>query len=118
MERIVKSMENKYLLLSLELVQEVFAEYDSPEEGKVVRQLVEEIRAKNIICRSWSLSWSICNGGVPSFSIRSLASVVSLNCFFNSVSEKYKVASLIFSLAQSVIAKSAHISFTLSLPIC
>ena len=46
MERIVKSMENKYLLLSLELVQEVFAEYDSPEEGKVVRQLVEEIRAK------------------------------------------------------------------------
>ncbi len=59
MERIVKSMENKYLLLSLELVQEVFAEYDSPEEGKVVRQLVEEIRAKNIICRSWSLSWSM-----------------------------------------------------------
>lgn len=59
MERIVKSMENKYLLLSLELVQEVFAEYDSPEEGKVVRQLVEEIRAKNIICRNWSLSWSM-----------------------------------------------------------
>lgn len=46
MKRIIKSMEDKYLLPSLELVQDVFAEYDSPEEGKVVRQLVEEIRAK------------------------------------------------------------------------
>ncbi len=46
MERIIKSMENKYLLPSLELVQEVFTEWDSPEEGKMVRQLVEEIRAK------------------------------------------------------------------------
>lgn len=39
-------MENKYLLESLELVQEVFSEWDSPEEGKVVRRLVEEIRVK------------------------------------------------------------------------
>ena len=39
-------MENKYLLLSLDLDQEVFSEWDSPEEGKIVRQLVEEIRAK------------------------------------------------------------------------
>ncbi len=46
MERIIKSMENKYLLPSLELVQEVFSEWDSPEEGRLVRQLVEEIRAK------------------------------------------------------------------------
>ena len=46
MERIIKSMENKYLLSSLELVQEVFSEWDSLEEGKVVRQLVEEILAK------------------------------------------------------------------------
>ena len=46
MKRIIKSMENKYLLPSLELVQEVFSEWDSPEEGKVVRQLVEEIRCK------------------------------------------------------------------------
>lgn len=46
MKRIIKSMENKYLLPSLELVQDVFAEYDSPKEGKVVRKLVEEIRAK------------------------------------------------------------------------
>ncbi len=46
MERIIKSMENKYLLPSLNLVQEVFAEYDSPKEGNVVRELVEEIRAK------------------------------------------------------------------------
>lgn len=46
MKRIIKSMENKYLLPSLQLVEDVFAKYDSPEEGKVVRQLVEEIRAK------------------------------------------------------------------------
>lgn len=46
MERIIKSMESKYLLPSLELVQDVFTEYDNPEEGKVVRQLVEEIRVK------------------------------------------------------------------------
>ncbi|MBD5169969.1 MAG: N-acetyltransferase [Oscillibacter sp.] len=46
MERIAKSMEDKYLLSSLELVEDVFAAWDSPEEGKVVRQLVEEIRSK------------------------------------------------------------------------
>lgn len=46
MERIIKSMENKYLLPSLDLVEHVFAKWDSPEEGSVVRQLVEEIRSK------------------------------------------------------------------------
>ena len=46
MERIIKSMEKKYLLPSLELVQAVFSEWDSREDGKVVRDLVEEIRAK------------------------------------------------------------------------
>lgn len=46
MERIIKSMEDKYLQPSLELVETVFAQWDSPEEGKVVRNLVEEIRSK------------------------------------------------------------------------
>ncbi|MBQ9983506.1 MAG: hypothetical protein IJP29_02850 [Lachnospiraceae bacterium] len=46
MKRIIKAMEKKYLFSSLELVQNVFTEYDSAEEGKLVRQLVEEIRAK------------------------------------------------------------------------
>ncbi len=46
MERIIKPMESKYLLSSLELVQEVFSEWDSPKEGRIVRQLIEEIRAK------------------------------------------------------------------------
>lgn len=46
MKRIIKAMENKYLHSSLEMVQEVFTEYDSPDEGKLVRRLVEEIRAK------------------------------------------------------------------------
>lgn len=46
MKRIIKNMESKYLLKSLDLVEDVFAKWDSPEEGKIVRQLVEEIRAK------------------------------------------------------------------------
>lgn len=46
MERVIKPMENKYLLPSLNLVEDVFSEWDSPEEGKMVRKLVEEIRAK------------------------------------------------------------------------
>lgn len=46
MERKIKSMENKYLLPSLDLVEDVFAKWDSPEEGKIVRQMVEEIRSK------------------------------------------------------------------------
>lgn len=46
MERIIKSIENKYLLSTLNLVEDVFTKWDSPEEGKVVRRLVEEIRSK------------------------------------------------------------------------
>ena len=46
MERMIKTMENKYLLPSLAFVEDVFAKWDSPEEGKVVRDLVEEIRRK------------------------------------------------------------------------
>lgn len=46
MERTIKPMENKYLLASLELVEDVFAKWANPEEGRTVRRLVEEIRAK------------------------------------------------------------------------
>ena len=46
MQRIIRSMEKKYLQPSLELVEDVFTKWDSPEEGKVVRNLVEEIRSK------------------------------------------------------------------------
>ena len=46
MQRTVRSMEDRYLLPSLELVEEVFSEWDSPQEGKTVRRLVEEIRSK------------------------------------------------------------------------
>lgn len=44
--RIVKSMEDKYLLPAAELVQAVFTDHENAEEGKVVRTLVEEIRSK------------------------------------------------------------------------
>ena len=46
MQRTIKAMEEKYLQPSLELVEDVFAKWDSLEEGKTVRNLVEEIRAK------------------------------------------------------------------------
>ena len=44
--RTIQSMEEKYLLPSLNLVEQVFTEFDCEAEGKMVRSLVEEIRAK------------------------------------------------------------------------
>ena len=46
MKRTVKSMEEKYLLPALELVEAVFTAHSDAEEGRLVRSLVEEIRAK------------------------------------------------------------------------
>ena len=46
MARIIKSMENKYLVPALELVETVFTQHSNAEEGKLVRALVEEIRSK------------------------------------------------------------------------
>ncbi len=46
MERIIKSMENKYLRPALAFVEDVFTKYKYSEEGRTVRQLVEEIRSK------------------------------------------------------------------------
>ena len=44
--RIIKSMEDKYLLPALELVEAVFTAHSDAQEGKLVRALVEEIRSK------------------------------------------------------------------------
>ena len=44
--RIIKCMQNKYLLPSLELVEDVFTKAYCEEEGKTVHRLVEEIRSK------------------------------------------------------------------------
>ena len=44
--RIIHAMSNKYLLPSLELVEKVFTEHQDEAEGRMVRQLIEEIRAK------------------------------------------------------------------------
>ena len=46
MERIIKSMEEKYLLPALELVESVFTASESAEDGALVRRLVAEIRGK------------------------------------------------------------------------
>ena len=42
--RTIKSMEDKYLLPALELVETVFTEHENADEGRLVRTLVEEIR--------------------------------------------------------------------------
>ena len=44
--RIIKSMEEKYLVPALELVEAVFTASECTENGKLVRSLVEEIRSK------------------------------------------------------------------------
>ena len=46
MERTIKSMEEKYLVPALELVEAVFTDHENAQEGKLVRHLVEEIRNK------------------------------------------------------------------------
>ncbi len=46
MERIIQSCSERYKTASLDLVEKVFTEHENAEEGKLVRQLVEEIRAK------------------------------------------------------------------------
>ena len=42
--RSIQAMEEKYLIPSLELVETVFSQYNCPEDGKLTRLLVEEIR--------------------------------------------------------------------------
>lgn len=44
--RTIKAMEARYLAPSLELVRDVFTAWRDESEGRVVRRLVEEIRAK------------------------------------------------------------------------
>ena len=46
MKRIIKSMEDKYLLPALDMVEAVFTASEDEESGKLVRSLVEEIRSK------------------------------------------------------------------------
>ena len=46
MKRMIHAMEEKYLLPSLELVEAVFAAHKNAAEGRIVRDLVKEIRGK------------------------------------------------------------------------
>ena len=46
MERTIKICSEAYKLAALKLVEKVFSDWDSPEEGQLVRGLVEEIRSK------------------------------------------------------------------------
>lgn len=44
--RSIQSMEEKYLLPSLDLIRQVFTEHENEQEGNLVRKLTEEIRSK------------------------------------------------------------------------
>lgn len=44
--RTITAMKPEYLQSSLELVEQVFTDHESAEEGRTVRALVEEIRSK------------------------------------------------------------------------
>ena len=46
MKRIIKPMEEKYLVPALDLVEAAFTAHSDAEEGKLVRALLEEIRSK------------------------------------------------------------------------
>lgn len=45
MKRTILSMEERYLVSSLDLVETVFTDHANAQEGKMVRSLIEEIRA-------------------------------------------------------------------------
>lgn len=46
MERIIKTVTEKYKVGTLDMVERVFTEYQDAQEGRMVRRLVEEIRTK------------------------------------------------------------------------
>lgn len=46
MKRLIKSIENAYLLPALEMVEDVFTKHENAKEGRLVRSLVEEIRSR------------------------------------------------------------------------
>lgn len=55
MERIIKTMEEKYLLPSLDMVEATFTASEDAQSGKLVRSLVEEIRSKRFYLRPLEL---------------------------------------------------------------
>lgn len=53
--RVIKSMEEKYLIPALELVEAVFTDHENAKEGKLVRALVKEIRGMDTYLRELEL---------------------------------------------------------------
>ena len=47
MNRIIKSMEDKYLQTSLEMINKTFTDSESVEDAQIVVNLVKEIRLKS-----------------------------------------------------------------------
>ncbi len=46
MKRIIRAMEEEYLLSSLDFVKDVFTKWSDPDEGDLVCRLIKEIRSK------------------------------------------------------------------------
>lgn len=55
MKRIIKSMEDKYLIISLDMVQQTFEDSETKEDALIVRNLIEEIRSKKYYVKELEL---------------------------------------------------------------
>lgn len=62
----IQSMTDEYLQPSLELVQQVFIDHENEHEGRLVRQLVEEIRAKRFYLPELEII-AVCEGEVVGY---------------------------------------------------
>ena len=51
--RIIKSMEDKYLLPSLDLIEAVFTDYENPVDAKITRNLAAEYSYRPV---SWRVT--------------------------------------------------------------
>lgn len=62
----IQSMSEEYLQPSLELVQQVFTDHENEKEGKMVRRLVEEIRAKRFYLPELEII-AVCEGEIVGY---------------------------------------------------
>ena len=62
-------MEKKHLLPTLELVEDVFTRHDCAGEGRMVRRLVEEIRAKRCYVPQLDLMMADGSGAVIGYAM-------------------------------------------------
>ena len=84
MERYIQAIDERHLIPALDLVEDVFTQWDSPEEGKMVRHLVEEIRAKKYYLPELELIMSMTGmkfWAIPCFPGFISRGNMKMNCF-------------------------------------